>query len=163
MQVQKYLDLTEPRKLHDEDWPIALRRPKPLESMPDEVGVDIPYGFGATRIIFKPYGRGMEIIEVDGHGKILEAIQLTKGGETHRHGLIAHMHETLAEGILAYAYHYSALGGRGLSEALPKIRDFIMAEVPELFSEELPRRTGFVRGVAASKPVSYDPTKTIYQ
>jgi hypothetical protein len=168
-QVQQHFDMLAPQFERDEKWPPSSRRPQPLESLADEVGVDIPYGFGATRLIFQPHGRALQIKEVDGNGKVMETIEISSKGEVRRRVgaseqyLVSHLHESVSDGILAYAYHYSALGGRDLHEAMTKVRDFLIADVPELFDEELPRRLGFVRGTAASRPVAYDPTKGLDQ
>ncbi len=161
---------------HSKNWARSARLPVPLEKIAVSVGITRGHAFGTDKLNFFPNGSGILIEKFDRSNARTEAILLLPDGQISRQidngtEMIAHIPSDVAEGLIKYLYHLSALNEsyRTFNDA----RDFLLAAAPELHVNELKRLKGhfFIEqsdGTLAqvnfnNTPKAFDPKKGLKQ
>ncbi len=127
------------------NWARSTRLPVPLEKISESVGITRGHAFGSDELTFFPNGDAILIEKFDRSKARIEAILLQPNGQISRQKnngpeVISHIPSDVAEGLIKYLYHYSALYDtyRTFTDA----RDFMLAAAPDLYVEELNKLKG---------------------
>jgi hypothetical protein len=181
--IYKCLEIYEPnlknKTAQSDVWPQVSHMIPVWTQLKQQVGQEYRHSFGEFRLIFDPKNHCVTWETKETIRNEWERISLFADGTAKRWRndglpeLISHMDAQIAQGIMDYAYYHTLLGGWNLLNALQKFREFVLAELPELFVSELPNcrvqtvqvpiNRGVVTYTVDNTPEQFDPDLGVNQ